>query len=198
MSKTKRQLQKEQTRNLLLETALELFGRNGIIVTKTADIAKAANVSHGTLFSHFSTQEELITAVIEEFDSRITFRLHELASNKCSIREILKAHIDGIREYELFYTRLVIEGRLLPKVARETFVIIQSSISFHLSKAAEEEMKKGNIISMPMHLLFNTWVSLIHYYIANSDIFSNGESIMEAYGEELINHFIKLISFKKE
>lgn len=198
MAKTQRQLQKEQTRKQLIEVALEQFGKHGIIATKTADIAKAANVSHGTVFAHFATQEALIAAVIEEFGDRITSRLHELVSSKSSVKGILKAHIEGIKEFEQFYTRLVVEGRLLPKVARETLVIIQSSISFHLSQAAEDEMKRGFILSMPVHLLFNTWVGLIHYYLTNNDIFANDESVMELYGEELIAHFINLISIKKE
>ncbi len=194
--KTQRQIQKEQTRRHLIETAFEQFAEQGLTVTRTADIAKAAKVSHGTVFAHFSTQEALLNAVIEEFGARVSLRLHELAACNNSLREVLAAHLKGLTEYEAFYTRLVIEGRLLPESARNAFTIIQSSISFHLSQAAEREMKEGTIDPYPIHLLFNTWVGLIHYYLANNDLFAPEESVLERYGQELLEHYIRLITSK--
>jgi AcrR family transcriptional regulator len=195
-SKTKRQIQKEQTKKLLIETAFSQFAQHGLISTRTSDIAKAAKVSHGTVFAHFSTQEILLNAVIEEFGVRISTRLHELVEGDSSLRSVLEAHLKGLKEFEAFYTRLVIESRLLPEDARCVFTIIQSSISFHLSKAVEKEIKEGNIISYPIHLLFNTWVGLIHYYLTNSDLFAPEESVLERYGQELLDYFMRLVSVK--
>ncbi len=121
--------------------------------------------------SHFSTQEELIIVVIEEFGKRINERLNELASASCSLQEVLEAHLIGLTEYEAFYTRLVIERRLLPESVSSTYIMIQSTISFHISIAAEKEMDKGIIKQIPIHLLYNTWLGLIHYYITKSDLF---------------------------
>lgn len=194
--KTQRQLQKEQTRKLLIKTAFTQFAVHGLTSTKTADIAIAAKVSHGTVFAHFSTMETLLTAVIEEFGSRITLRLHELAACNDSLQKILEAHLRGLQEFEAFYTRLVIENRLLPSNSRDVFTMIQSAISFHLSQAAAKEIKDGTIAPCPIHLLFNTWLGLVHYYLANSDLFAPGESVLERYGQELIAHYMRLISLK--
>ncbi len=191
-SKTKRQLQKETTRSHLIETAFQQFAEKGITATKSSDIAEAARVSHGTVFVHFSTQEDLLNAVIEEFGERISLRLHELAAGNNSLREILEAHLKGLTEFEEFYSKLVIEVRLLPESARNTFLIIQSSISFHISQAAEREMKEGIIRPCPIHLLFNTWTGLIHYYLSNSDIFAPEGSVLKRYGEELLKYYYKL------
>lgn len=191
-----RQIQKKLTRKRLIETALEVFARQGFTATRTADIAKAAQVSHGTVFAHFPTLETLLDAVIEEFGTRVSFRLHELAGGDNSLRDVLAAHIRGLREFEAFYTRLVIEGRLLPDSARNILIIIQSAISFHICRTAEREMQKGAIEPYPLHLLFNTWLGLIHYYLANDDLFAPGESVLERYGEELLEHYMYLISNK--
>ena len=193
MSENKRQIQKNLTRKHLIEAATEQFGKNGILTTKTLDIAKAANVSHGTLFSHFPTQEDLITAVIEDFGDKLASRLHELIDADSSLYEILKAHISGLTEFEPFYTRLIIERRLLPEAARNTYIMLQSTISFHIGLAAEKEIKQGTIKTEPVHLIFNTWIGLIHYYITNSDLFSPDGSVLQQYGEELLQHFINLI-----
>jgi AcrR family transcriptional regulator len=194
--KTKRQLQKEQTRRRLIEAAFRVYGERGFTTTTTADIARAAGVSHGTVFAHFPTQEALINTIIEAYGERVSLRLHELAVSNKGMRDVLAAHLKGLMEYEGFYKRLVIEGRLLPRSARDTFVIIQSSISFHISQAAEREMGKGRIGAYPVHLLFNTWAGLIHYYLANDDLFAPGESVLGRYGSELLDHYMRLIATK--
>lgn len=197
MKENKRNAQKELTRKKLIEVAIKLFGDNGILNTKTIDISKEAGVSHGTVFSHFKTQEELLDTVIEEVGNRIVSKLQELIDVKGSLEEILKAHINGLMEFEKFYTRLIIERRLLPESASNIYIIIQSSISFHIGEVLKKEIAKGKIIDTPIHLLFNSWVGLIHYYLTNGDLFTNDGSILNNYGQDLINHYIKLIRVKK-
>lgn len=191
--RTQRQIQKEQTRRHLIATAIHEYARKGISSTRTADIARAANVSHGTVFAHFATQEELLSTVINEFGILVSQRLHELAAENKSLRDILAAHLQGLWEYEDFYRRLINEGRILPETARYAFIAIQSAISFHISLAAEREMHEGFIRPCPIHLLFNTWIGLIHHYLANDDLFSPGGSVLELYGQELLDHFMGLI-----
>ncbi|MGE5455118.1 MAG: TetR/AcrR family transcriptional regulator [Methylocystaceae bacterium] len=197
MNKTHRQLQKEQTRNKLLEVALIEFGKRGIMATRMSDIAEAAGVSHGTVFAHFASQELLITAVIEETGKRMASRIHELAEEDGGIREVLAAHLTGIMEFETFYARLVIEARFLPPGARRTLVTIQSAISFHISQSAECGMNDGTITRMPIHLLFNTWIGLINYYLFNGDLFAPNGSVIKRYGNDLIDHYMTLIALEK-
>ncbi|WP_238902414.1 TetR/AcrR family transcriptional regulator [Clostridium sp. YIM B02506] len=197
MKENKRNVQKELTRKKLIEVAIKLFGDNGILNTKTIDISKEAGVSHGTVFSHFKTQEELLVTVIEEVGDRIVSKLQELIDVNSSLEEILKAHINGLMEFEKFYTRLIIERRLLPESASNIYIIIQSSISFHIGEVLKREIAKGKIIDTPIHLLFNSWVGLIHYYLTNGDLFTKDGSILNNYGQDLINHYIKLINVKK-
>jgi len=193
-----RQERKERTRRILVKAALEQLSRTGLIATRTLDIARRAGVSHGTIFVHFATREALVAQVIEEFGTRVAARMHELASKGSGVREVLKAHLRGLSEFEPFYARLVTEGPLLPREAGSALVAIQSAISFHLNQAAEREMNAGTVKRMPAHLLFNTWVGLVHYYIANRHVLAPRESVLERQGGELIEHFTNLISTGKE
>ncbi|MEA4907365.1 MAG: TetR/AcrR family transcriptional regulator [Chloroflexi bacterium] len=194
MSPTHRSAQKERTREKLLQVALSEFSARGVMATRMSDVARAAGVSHGTVFAHFETQAALITAVIETFGPAMTRRIHELASDHAGLRSVLSAHLGGIREYEAFYTRLVLEARFLPRAARDTFILIQSAVSFHISQVAEAEMEAGHIRPASIPLLFNTWVGLVHYYLANADLFAPGGSVIDRYGDALVDHFINLIS----
>ncbi|MCX8131991.1 MAG: TetR/AcrR family transcriptional regulator [Clostridia bacterium] len=194
MSKTQRQQQKENTRQLIIDVALKQFAKDGLTAARTSDIANAAKVSHGTVFAHFPTREILLDTVIEEFGMRITNRLHELVSENCGIKEALEAHVKGLSEYEGFYTRLVSEARLINESSRNSLIMIQSAISFHISQVAEREVKAGKIRPISVALLFNTWVGLVHHYLINSDLFAPESPVLERYGKQLIEHFINLIT----
>ncbi|NPC91787.1 TetR/AcrR family transcriptional regulator [Bacillus sp. WMMC1349] len=193
MTRSKRQIQKSQTRQQIIEAAIHQFAKDGLTGARTSDIALSANVSHGTVFVHFPTRELLLDTVIEEFGLRLAKRLHELVGDHCDMKDVLFAHIRGIREYETFYTRLILEGRFLSESSRHSFIMIQSTISFHMIQIAEKDMQNNKICSQPVDLLFNTWIGLIHHYLINGDLFAPNGSVLEKYGEQLIDHYLNLI-----
>ena len=197
MKTTYRQTQKKQTREALLKTAFEVFSERGIMNTRMSDIAQTAGVSHGTVFVHFQTQEALITEVVETYGGKIAARTHELSDSCKHMEEILAAHLAGIGEFEPFYTRLVIENRLLPSSARDVWISIQSAISFHFSQVAEREIQSGRCRPLPTAILFNTWVGLVHYYLANGDLFAPEGNVIRRYKDTLIENYIILIEERR-
>ncbi|MBW1723447.1 MAG: TetR/AcrR family transcriptional regulator [Deltaproteobacteria bacterium] len=192
-----RKTQKQQTRQRLLRVAFRQFSEKGLTATRTLDIARKAGVAHGTIFVHFPSREELLVKVIEKFGEKVTRKMHELAYRGKGVRDVLEAHLEGLAQYEAFYGRLVAERHLLPRQARDTLLGIQSAISFHLFEAAQKEMAAGKIKQVPMHLLFNTWIGLVHQYLQNRDLFAPGGSVIARYGSELLDHFMKLLSTEK-
>lgn len=193
-SSKSRKDQKDATRQGIIEAATLVFAQGGILSSTTAEVARAAGISHGSVFAHFGTQEGLVSAVIEAFGESFARRLHELAGAGAGTREVLAACLRAIAEGEGFYARLVAEASLLPRAARDSLVAIQASICFHLSPAIEADEEAGMIKAMPLHLLFNTWIGLVHHYLANRDYFAPGASVVERRGEELLDHFMSLVS----
>ena len=198
MTESQRQRQKNETRKRLIETAMDQFAKNGLSATRTADIAAAAEVSHGTVFTHFPTREALMEEVIEAFGMKITERMHELIGDKCGMREVLAAHLEGLEENEDFYAGLISEASVLPQDARNTLIMIQSAISFHIMQVAEREIVESRIKEMPFDLLYNTWLGLIHYYLANRELFAPGASVIAKHGRRLTEHFMNLITKGEE
>ena len=182
----KRAAQKIQTRHHLLNMAYAAFAENGFLGTKTLDIANAAEVSHGTLFAHFPTKEELLIKTIDEFGLRIGTKLQQLTKDKATAREVLAAHLATIQEFESFYATLVIEGPLLPAAARSRIFMIQSGIAHYLEKTLKDSKS-----SMPLHFILNSWLGLIHYYLANRDLFAPKKSVIATCSQELLQSFTK-------
>lgn len=71
---------------------------------------------------------------------------------------------------------------------------MQSTMSLHFSIAIEQAQQAGTVKNIPLHMLFNTWLGLLHYYLQNGDLFAPGKSVLKQRRDELVNSFIALIS----
>ncbi len=193
---SKRQQQKKKTRESIIEAALVLYGRNGITATTTAEVAKESQVSHGLIFAHFPTKECLIDEVISKFGATVIMRLQELIDLHCGLKKVLQVHLQVIGEFEDLYIRLITEVPMLDSKVNYTLIGMQSTLSFHITQVAEREMIEAKLKKMPLHLFFNTWIGLIHYYLINKELFAPKEKVITRYASELINHFMNLISLE--
>ena len=189
-----RELQKQETRRRILSKATLLCARKGFLRTRTLDVARAARVSHGSVFVHFPSREDLMTAVVSEMAREITDALHARVSRGGSLREVLEAHVACLGEREDQIRWLLLEVPVLPKGFHLAWLGLQSAISFHIAQAAEREMASARIKAMPVHLLFNTWVGLVHHYVINRDLYAPGGGVLRHHGQALLDHFMTLVS----
>lgn len=190
--KTQRQIQKENTKIKIIETAYKIYSEYGFTAT-TAMIAKEAGVSHGTIFVHFPSVNELLAYLIESFGSNLALEMHDLAEKNDSIEKLLKAYLEILKKYESFYICLISERSLLPEDVQMILANIQSNIAVHFNKVIEREIENQTVKNIPVHMIFNTWMGLIHYYLLNKDLFSPEEPLLERYGSELIATFLEFI-----
>ena len=193
MPQISRKERKDATQRRLVGAALDFFAARGFANANTADFAKAAEVSHGTVFLHFPTREALVLRVLDAFGDRLAAALKAAMQREMSFEGVLRAHLAVLRDDERFYARLVQEGQLLPMKARSMLFILHASVSHRMKLAAEAEASAGTMRKIAPHLLFNTWIALLHYYIANRDVFAPGASVLEAKGDELAAHILDLV-----
>ncbi|WP_460774522.1 TetR/AcrR family transcriptional regulator [Microbacterium sp. GXF7504] len=66
-----RALQKEQTRQRILEHALSLFQSQGYVATTVDDIATAVGTTRVTFYAHFPNKGELMRALIGELNAHL-------------------------------------------------------------------------------------------------------------------------------
>jgi AcrR family transcriptional regulator len=189
---SKRELQKQETRETIMETALRLYATTGFS-TPTSVIAREAGVSHGSVFAHFSTREDLQRAVVRQFSLEVAERLHEIAVSGGSIEDILFAHIDVLEEYEPFYRNLISEMPHLPEGTRTAVFALQSILSQHFSFAVERGKREKTIKDVPLHVFFNTWIALLHYYLQNAELFAPEGAVLKRYRDELVSDYMMLV-----
>jgi len=66
-----RELKKEQTRQLIAETAWRLFADRGFDRVTVAEVAREAQVAEATVFNYFRTKEDLFYSRLEAFGARL-------------------------------------------------------------------------------------------------------------------------------
>ncbi len=103
MGKKSNELQSLSTRDHILEVARELMVEKGVKETSLKDIAKAAKISAGTLYYHYSAKEDIIYDIAKVNMQQITdgfLELVEKARDDNNPETILKKVFEQVLEAE--------------------------------------------------------------------------------------------------
>jgi AcrR family transcriptional regulator len=190
--KGKRQLQKETTRELILETALRVYAEQGFSVP-VGVIAREAGLAHGSVFLHFPTKEDLLYSTLERFFKGLGEKMRELFEINGNFETLLRGFLSVIEEHEAFYKHLIMEIHTLPPSTKNMLIALSSANSHHFEIAAEQGIRQGKIKKIPLHLMFNTWMGLVYYYLQNSEWFAPGQSVIKRCKDELVDFYMTLI-----
>jgi AcrR family transcriptional regulator len=72
-----RERKKQQTRQLIADTARRLFAERGFDAVTVADIAREADVAEKTVFNYFPTKEDLFYSRLEAFEEELLAAIRE-------------------------------------------------------------------------------------------------------------------------
>ncbi|HET8755870.1 MAG TPA: TetR family transcriptional regulator [Solirubrobacteraceae bacterium] len=122
-----RERKKQQTRELIAETARRLFGERGFERVSVAEIARVADVSEKTVFNYFPTKEDLVYWRLESFEAELleTIRSRQPGESVLDafgrfvrqLRGMLGQYDAEARERLAALTRMIVESPSL--LARE-------------------------------------------------------------------------------
>ncbi len=189
--------QKQETRRRIVQVAKRLYAECGAQRLRTAEVAREAGLSHGALFVHFRTREDLLRAVVGETARELTDRLHALAGSGATLREVLEAHVATIAEREAQFRWLLLEFSALPPAERRPWLGFSSAVSFHLARVLDRETSEGHVRAQSPQLLFNTWIGLVHHYVLQPELSAADGSGLAKHGSELVDHFLSLVEVRR-
>lgn len=108
------------TKEQIIETARQVFTRQGYHRTTMNDIAEACGIQKGSLYHHFKGKEELMKSAIDSFHHKFkqgAFNLFE--NNSLSTQEKLNQLIDFSEK-----TYLADEGSMMASIVLETINVV--------------------------------------------------------------------------
>jgi len=91
-----RERKKEQTRQLIAETARRLFTKRGFDAVTVSDVAQEANVSEGTVFNYFPTKEDLFYSGAEVFEAQLIDAVRDRRIGEAVLAAFERVVLSGI------------------------------------------------------------------------------------------------------
>jgi AcrR family transcriptional regulator len=121
------QSEHRDTRQALMDSALELFSERGYFGTTLRDIARAVGVRESALYHYFPSKEALFEAILEQRAGSLAFYEELLSAPVDDVRELLERvglklieRFSTLREQRL-YRILLSDGMRLAKDGRMNF-----------------------------------------------------------------------------
>jgi AcrR family transcriptional regulator len=191
------------TRQRIVNTALELFARQGITETTTRQIADRAEVNEVTLFRHFGNKHGLLLAVLQEFlqEYLLATQLGESlmpveADRKVDLADFLSHYIQSslqaLESVPELMRSLVGEAGQYPQESRQALAqgITQINQAIATALLKNPAFAKNHISIDPLSLatLINTAVLGYTIMVLTSDV-----ELIWSSKEEFINSLVKIL-----
>ncbi len=119
-SRDLKQNRAKATRTDILQAAIDLFARRGILATTMAELARSIKMTPGALYWHFPTKEDLLLAAIDELHQRYLAEFTEVfaesrrsqtaASQLSSFTEQIHGFLRRNPTYAIFFGMLSAEA----------------------------------------------------------------------------------------
>ena len=101
--KNRAQLRAVRTHNKLLNAALMMFSEKGMDATTVEDITERADLGKGTFYRHFSTKEELMSALVQKAVDGLIEEMHKSAAGAGNLKTLLGKLLEAHKNF--FNTR---------------------------------------------------------------------------------------------
>jgi TetR/AcrR family fatty acid metabolism transcriptional regulator len=162
-------------RERIIAAAAKFFGDKGYHDTTTAEIAESAGVAAGTIYIYFSSKEELLVAVFEEFLGRHMQRLREGVERETTPRdklmrlltlglELMQDNPDSAR---IFLSQLRQSTKMITTVAKRSSRAYKDIIEDVLTEGARTGMCRDVNVPATASMLFGAFQSTVLDWVAD-------------------------------
>ncbi len=162
-------------REKIIAAAAKFFGEKGYHNTTTAEVAEAAGVAAGAIYIYFSSKEDLLVAVFEEFLEKHMMRLREGVDKEvgpeAKLRRLIVLGLALMEENpdsaRIFLSQLRQSTTMIKMVAKRSSRAYRSIIESVL----DEGIRTGIFRSMDTHavaaMVFGAFQNLVLDWVAD-------------------------------
>ena len=190
---TKKKTKKQQA---IVEAAIKLFAEKGYANTSTAEIAKVAEVSEGTIFKHYRTKDHLLLSVMlpfikENFPSLAQEVLKEtLTEQTRTFEEFLKGflrnRVDFVKANKEIFQVVIKELIYRDDFKNELVSYIAKQAPSILKKVINEFKQRGELIDLPTDEIFNGLFTVLGGFFVTRFVLFNNYDITDEDIDQLV------------
>ncbi len=141
-------MQRKDTQERILQTALKLFNEGDTQRATTNHIAKAAGISPGNLYYHFPNKEAIIRALYRRMTETIGFEEKSLPESMCEMKRYCTFVADVWWEYRFF--------------RREMLFLMQRDEKLKEMVAEDNRRQHAKLLTLVVHLEKSGYLLLPH------------------------------------
>ncbi len=190
---TPRNLPRGERRKQLLDCAVCVAARNGLVRTVHADVAREAGVAVPTVFQYFRNRRNLMLAIIEEVDRFYTELGLGFHSGAVAPLEAVRGHLRGFSESVASnpeYARIWLEWGALTRNEDglwDAFLDFQERIIRMLAKSIRQAKRDGTLrAELPASDAARLIVASA-YTVAQLTFMRRGKNVLRRYIEQTLH-----------
>lgn len=200
-NKTKPKTEKQQK---IIEAAIQLFADKGYANTSTAEIAKTAGVSEGTIFKHYGTKDRLLLSLILPFAEELFPRIAQdmiaqtFTANTENFEQFLRSLIhnriaflkENIGIAQVFIKELMYNDGL----RKELLPFVVTRVKPLLEQVVEQFKARGELVDLPTDAILRNVASFLFGFLASRYLFMEQIVIREEEVEAAVQFIMRGIS----
>ncbi|MET8775583.1 TetR family transcriptional regulator [Nocardia sp. NPDC004654] len=163
-----RERKKQQTRQRIMNIALELCDKQGFDATTVEQIANAADVSPRTVNRYFETKEDIVLAPVLDFGQMVADKLREEPRGGNELRALCNAYLQVIDDAATENSAVSFcRFQQMQRIARDSPSVNSRALEFADSKSAAitavlAERLGTTQDALSVRLIVSTWQMLCH------------------------------------
>lgn len=146
-SSARRSYAPAQTRQVLLDSALELFGAKGFHTTTVQEIVEQAGLTKGAFYHHFASKEDVLRLIHDEFlrvqHEALDRILSETDDPSEQLREIVRMSVLTVARYQAYVTVFFQERRYLSGLQTEEIKKERDTVEQQIEQVVQAGIAKG-------------------------------------------------------
>jgi len=191
----------EERRLQILAVAVSLFSQKGFRGTTTKEIATAAGVSEAMVFRHFTTKQELYSAILDHkacasgrFDPAETAAVPMQRKDDRAVFESLALGALDHHENDPQFQRLLLYSALEKHELSQMFFdqIVRHVYDF-LGGYIRERQHDGAFIEIDPAIVVRCFIGMVMHHSLNNNLWDPDRRLLNLSNENAATHFTDLL-----
>lgn len=179
-----REEKKQITREKILHKARLILEEKGFVTVSTKDIAEASNVSHGTIFLHFNTKDELLYTILSSNVTAFRNAFIERCNATYTQETFIKEFVSVLIEFENILSRVYKDYYYLSSDLQKAIDDLETLIKNEIFDNLKNHWSKSlNILDT--FLLIDTFLAQVKSYLLEKNSSSVQSIIKQRRGRIL-------------